>query len=195
MLYLHQWIRAFDCGAWRLKKLSQCLEDIIIQCGIASGVLLESTFVVEDMIGLRGCGVLIELIHCVYSVVIQAMSMYVSILINGKVVKFHPNNNYIATGSGDKTVRLWDVQKAGCVRLFKGHTSGVSALDFYPKIVILSHLTAPSRFCETQNNVQLMGGPYSYACNINNSQKALLLHKIAEVSLHGTTKFWAPEMN
>ena len=36
------------------------------------------------------------------------------------VVKFHPNTNYIATGSTDKSCRLWDVTTGECVRVFEG---------------------------------------------------------------------------
>ncbi len=38
-------------------------------------------------------------------------------------MRFHPNCNYVATGSADQTMRLWDVQTADCVRLFLGHSS------------------------------------------------------------------------
>ena len=42
------------------------------------------------------------------------------------------NSNYVATGSSDRTVRLWDVSTGRCTRLFAGHTSGVTALAFSP---------------------------------------------------------------
>ena len=45
---------------------------------------------------------------------------------------FHPNNNYIATGSQDKTVRMWSVNDAKSVRLLQGHRSCVFALAFSP---------------------------------------------------------------
>ncbi len=32
------------------------------------------------------------------------------------------------SGSSDKTIRLWDISKGTCVRLFTGHTRGISAL-------------------------------------------------------------------
>lgn len=38
-----------------------------------------------------------------------------------QVVQFHPNSNYIATGSSDRTVRLWDVLTGNYVRLMTGH--------------------------------------------------------------------------
>jgi len=45
-------------------------------------------------------------------------------------VQFHPNSNYIATGSSDRSVRLWDCVTGNCVRLMTGHKGTVSALCF-----------------------------------------------------------------
>lgn len=36
-------------------------------------------------------------------------------------VQFHPNSNYIATGSSDRTVRLWDCVSGSQLRLMTGH--------------------------------------------------------------------------
>ena len=47
-------------------------------------------------------------------------------------VAWHPNCNYVATGSSDRTVRLWDVQTGECVRIFVGHRGGVRALSMSP---------------------------------------------------------------
>jgi len=46
-------------------------------------------------------------------------------------VKFHPNEAYVATGSVDKSVRLWSVGDGNLVRVFTGATSGVSAITFH----------------------------------------------------------------
>ena len=35
--------------------------------------------------------------------------------------RFHPNSNYVATGSADRTIRVWDVLTGNCVRIFTGH--------------------------------------------------------------------------
>lgn len=47
-------------------------------------------------------------------------------------MQWHPNCNYIVTGSSDKTVRLWDVQSGECARLFIGHRSMVLSLAISP---------------------------------------------------------------
>lgn len=49
-----------------------------------------------------------------------------------QVVKFHPNGNYLGTGSSDRTVRLWDVVTGECVRVFSGHKGAITALAFSP---------------------------------------------------------------
>ncbi|KAJ1499611.1 Transcription initiation factor TFIID subunit 5 [Coelomomyces lativittatus] len=49
-----------------------------------------------------------------------------------KTVRFHPNSCYLATGSSDKTVRLWDISGGHCVRVFNGCNGAVQALAFSP---------------------------------------------------------------
>lgn len=47
-------------------------------------------------------------------------------------MEFHPNNNYVATGSGDKTVRFWNITDGRTVRILQGHRGSVLALAFSP---------------------------------------------------------------
>lgn len=47
-------------------------------------------------------------------------------------VKFHPNCNYVATGSSDKSIRLWEVNSGNCARIFTGHYGSIYALAFSP---------------------------------------------------------------
>ena len=39
-------------------------------------------------------------------------------------VAFHPNLHYVITGSSDKTIRMWSVEKANWVRIFI-HGTGI----------------------------------------------------------------------
>jgi transcription initiation factor TFIID subunit 5 len=47
-------------------------------------------------------------------------------------VKFHPNCTFIATGSGDKLIKMWDIQQARVVRSFNGHQASIYSLAFSP---------------------------------------------------------------
>lgn len=47
-------------------------------------------------------------------------------------IKFHPNTMYLASGSSDKSCRLWDVQRGACLRLFLGHTDAVTCMAISP---------------------------------------------------------------
>ncbi|MFN6175164.1 MAG: WD40 repeat domain-containing protein, partial [Dolichospermum sp.] len=38
----------------------------------------------------------------------------------------------LASGSGDKTVKLWDVQTGDCVRTLQGHSSWVMSVAWSP---------------------------------------------------------------
>jgi transcription initiation factor TFIID subunit 5 len=52
--------------------------------------------------------------------------------LNVNCVEWHPNCNYIITGSDDKTARLWDIQTGRTVRLMSGFSSGVNAVQIDP---------------------------------------------------------------
>jgi uncharacterized caspase-like protein/uncharacterized protein YgiM (DUF1202 family) len=46
---------------------------------------------------------------------------------------FDPANQILASGSGDHSIRLWDVQTGRLQTIFKGHTAPVRTLAFSPK--------------------------------------------------------------
>lgn len=49
-----------------------------------------------------------------------------------QAVRFHPNGQYIATGSKDRTCRLWDIQTGLCVRLMRGCKVGLKRVGLIP---------------------------------------------------------------
>ena len=47
-------------------------------------------------------------------------------------VAFSPDGKYIASGSWDKTIKLWNVSDGSLLRTLKGHTNSVSSVAFSP---------------------------------------------------------------
>nr|XP_053641081.1 transcription initiation factor TFIID subunit 5-like [Cherax quadricarinatus] len=48
------------------------------------------------------------------------------------VVQFHPNSNYVASGSSDRSIRVWDCFNGNCMRVLTGHKDVIDALAFSP---------------------------------------------------------------
>jgi U3 small nucleolar RNA-associated protein 13 len=46
-------------------------------------------------------------------------------------VRFGRTERVLATGSGDKTVKLWSLDDYSCVKTFEGHTNSVLKVDFF----------------------------------------------------------------
>lgn len=47
-----------------------------------------------------------------------------------QVLKFHPNQVLLATGSSDKTVRVFELTTGECHRLLMGHSDYITGLEF-----------------------------------------------------------------
>lgn len=67
-----------------------------------------------------------------------------------QVVKFHPNQAIIASGSSDKTIRIYDLMSGECQRLLMGHKEYISFLEFHPMI---PYLLASACKCESISSV------------------------------------------
>ena len=50
----------------------------------------------------------------------------------GRGVAFSPDGRLLATGSADKTARLWDPATGECLRTLAGHDRGVFGVAFSP---------------------------------------------------------------
>jgi transcription initiation factor TFIID subunit 5 len=67
---------------------------------------------------------ILSLMLCFHVTVSAVTNCYVNLLVfdvNVQCVQFHTNSHYIATGSSDRTVRLWEVSSGNCVRIMTGH--------------------------------------------------------------------------
>jgi len=47
-------------------------------------------------------------------------------------VSFSPDGGLLASGSWDKTIRLWEVETGKCIRTLSGHTDWVHSVAFFP---------------------------------------------------------------
>lgn len=51
---------------------------------------------------------------------------------NCSALEFHPFGQYLASGSSDTNLKIWDIRKKGCIQTYKGHTRGISTVKFTP---------------------------------------------------------------
>ncbi|MBI4850825.1 MAG: AAA-like domain-containing protein [Acidobacteria bacterium] len=47
-------------------------------------------------------------------------------------IAFSPDGKFLASGSSDKTIKLWDITSSKVLAVFQGHTSGVISIAFSP---------------------------------------------------------------
>lgn len=51
---------------------------------------------------------------------------------NIRSLDFHPYGEFIASGSMDTNLKVWDVRRRGCIQTYKGHTGPVECIAFSP---------------------------------------------------------------
>jgi katanin p80 WD40 repeat-containing subunit B1 len=47
-------------------------------------------------------------------------------------IEFHPYGEYLASGSLDTCIKLWDTRRKGCIFSYRGHGARINALKFSP---------------------------------------------------------------
>lgn len=63
----------------------------------------------------------------------QSLKLYTEHLSDVECICFHPNSNYLATGSSDRTIRIYDLgslAENAQVRQYTGHKDAVNILKF-----------------------------------------------------------------
>ncbi|XP_051825779.1 transcription initiation factor TFIID subunit 5-like [Antechinus flavipes] len=105
--------------------------------------------------------------------------------------RFHPNSNYVATGSADRTVRLWDVLNGNCVRIFTGHKGPIHSLAFSPNGRFLATGATDGRVLLWDIGHGLMVGELkghtSTVCSLKFSRDGEIL---ASGSMDNTVRLW-----
>lgn len=78
-------------------------------------------------------------------------------------VAVSPDSNYVATGSKDKTTKLWDLRNGREVRSFLGHERTVSSLEFSPdgKFLVTGSYDKTTRIWDVLTGKELFAIPGS----------------------------------
>lgn len=54
------------------------------------------------------------------------------------VAKFSPDGHYVASGSADTTLRIWDVESGKCVHVLEAHLAGISTISWSPDSIMVA---------------------------------------------------------
>lgn len=76
----------------------------------------------------------------IWNITAEAKANFTVVGHNGGVncVDFYKGDKpYIASGSDDRTVKLWDYQTKQCIVTIEGHLQSVSSIQFHPELPII----------------------------------------------------------
>ncbi|KAH8778798.1 vegetative incompatibility protein HET-E-1 [Diaporthe sp. PMI_573] len=106
-------------------------------------------------------------------------------------VAFSPDLALVASGSGDKTVRLWRCDTGACVQELKGHSNSVSSVAFSPNSALVASgsgdKTVRLWHCDIGTCVQELKGHSNSVSSIAFSPNSVL---VASGSYDKTVRLW-----
>jgi WD40 repeat protein len=79
-------------------------------------------------------------------------------------VAFSPNGRILASGSDDRTIRLWNVQDGTCQKVLQGHTRRVCSVQFSPVDVSLPSGAGPILVSGSQDETIKLWNPITGDC-------------------------------
>ncbi|MCX7611000.1 MAG: serine/threonine protein kinase [Ignavibacterium sp.] len=109
-------------------------------------------------------------------------------------VAFSPNGKILASGSGDKTIKLWDVQTGNLIRTLEGHNRWVTSVTFSPDGKILASGSVDKTIklwdVETGELIRTLEGHNVDVWSVSFSPDGKIL---ASGSMDNTIKLWNVE--
>jgi WD40 repeat protein len=76
-------------------------------------------------------------------------------------VAFSPDGKQVVSGSGDRTVRLWDAATGAPLQTLEGHTNSVTSVAFSPDGKLLPILQV-SNYWVVEGNINILWLPLDY---------------------------------
>ncbi len=109
-------------------------------------------------------------------------------------IVFSPDGKYLAAGSNDMTVKLWDVSSGKLVRVMRGHRKTVSALAYSPAGDMIASSTYNGRiFLWDPGSGKLQGKLKGHSSMVRNLSFSPDGNAIISGSNDGTVKYWNRE--